>query len=81
MNNIIRRLKKKVLLKELEKWTDLMVKYNADIAHLDSTIDDLKDVTNKAEITRLKQLKNSYLDAYNNACMEAENIRKQLEAL
>ena len=82
MNNFIRRLRKKALLKELKVWTDLMKSYDAEITSIDNVIDEKgKNELTKMQEARLKQLKNSYLEAYNNAKMEAERITKQMKAL
>ena len=82
MNNFIRRLRKKALLKELKVWTDLMKFYDAEVTSIDNVIDEKgKNELTKMQEARLKQLKSSYLEAYNNAKMEAERITKQMKAL
>ena len=81
MNNFIRRLRKKALLKELKTWTDLMKEYIEQIGGLDDALEMHKSELDKVDKTRLNQLKKSYQDAYNNANKEAELIRKELEAL
>lgn len=81
MNNFIRRLRKKALLKELKTWTDLMREYIEQIGNLDDALEMHKSELDKVDKTRLNQLKKSYQDAYNNANKEAELIRKELEAL
>lgn len=81
MNNFIRRLRKKALLKELKTWTDLMREYIEQISELDELIKKHENELDKMEKARLNQLKKNYQDAYNNANREAEQIRKELEAL
>ena len=81
MNNFIRRLRKKALLKELKVWTDLMKSYDEQVASVDEELTKHEDELTKTQIARLKQLKSSYLEAYNNAKMEAERITKQMKAL
>ena len=81
MNNFIRRLKKKALLKELKVWTDLMKSYDEQVASVDEELTKHEDELTKTQVARMKQLKGSYLDAYNQAKYEAEQIKKQMEAL
>lgn len=81
MNNFIRRIRKKALLKELKTWTDLMREYIEQISELDELIKKHENELDKMEKARLNQLKKNYQDAYNNANREAEQIRKELEAL
>jgi predicted nucleic acid-binding Zn-ribbon protein len=81
MNNFIRRIRKKALLKELKTWTDLMREYIEQISELDELIKKHENELDKMEKARLNQLKKNYQDAYNNANREAEQIRKEMEAL
>lgn len=80
MNKIIRRIKKRVLVKQLKVWQEDMEGTAERIAQIDR---DLNNDTSLDDMTkaRLNQLKRFYQEEYNSALAEVNQLIAELKEL